>query len=925
MARRRIKRRASLRRNLVRLLFAGAACCIAAFAAVWLRLGHSLPDPGDTHRVHLEIPMRIYTADCVFIGEFGERRRWGVDYADVPQHVVDAFLAAEDHRFFEHGGVSIMGLSRAVWDLLRQGEFGSGGGTITMQVARNYVLSRDVTVLRKLKEILFSLVVEQSLSKEEILELYFNGIFFGNRAYGIGAAAAVLFGKPVQDLTIAEGALIAALPKAPSRLNPVRYPYRARERRNWILQRMRELEMITPAQASVALSSRVQVQSQGFQRDIDADYVAEMARMSVVQRFGRRAYRDGYRVFTTIDSATQTAANAALREGLRNYDRRHGWHSLGKVTQLFTAPVRRAIANADFSQIKVIPQLNRLGEVVREGGIFYPLREALRDYPQVADSQPAIVLREQGAKATLMTREGDLVDLQFSRQDTWARYSSPSGYLRAAPKSYRDIFAQGDIVYIRPSPSGIYQLDQIPQVDGALVSINAQNGEILAMVGGYDFARSAFNRAVQAKPQFGSVFKPFLYAAAISKGYSLLTEVLDAPFVITDDLLLEKDWRPKNDDGQFRGTMQLADAFAQSRNLVSIRLLDSIGVPEAIEFVKKFGFSSDSLPRNLSLALGTGGGSPLELAAAFAVITNSGERVLPYLVDRVEDPQGRVVWMQDRTAIPQPQMQGRNGTSFTASTATTAWYESMQTGQGQETRSASQFDLTLPPDPEFKVFDNLAGDYFDEWYISDDGYAALQNLADQKRNTGCSIDVSQAESEMGRSSMELLEASGQRVASFELEYRPRQRLIEPEVSWMTRRLLRGVVERGTGSKLKSIHRPDVIGKTGTSNDATSTWFAGSFGNLVTTVWVGFDDSRSLGAGEFGSTVALPIWKKYAETIEASHPPLVESIPLGIARVRVVGADGKDAYDTVLAQHADKIDHAIGTKEEQQKQLVKGVF
>ena len=922
MPRRSLKRRTSLYESLWRLTLAGAAFAFAGMAAIWLRIGHELPDPSATQRVHLEIPMRVYTSDCYFIGEFGERRRWGVDYEQVPQHVIDAFLAAEDHRFFAHGGVSVIGLMRAVWDLVRQGEFGGGGGTITMQVARNYIIGNEVTILRKLREILYALVVEQRLSKERILELYFNGIFFGNRAYGMGAAAAVLFGKPVEELTVAEGALIAALPKAPTRLNPVRYPYRARVRRDWILGRMRDLEMISSTEATVAIASDIDVHGSGFRVDLDADYVAELARASVVNQFGLRAYRDGYKVYTTIHSSEQSAALDAIHSGLRSYDRRKGWREpVAQMQHLLTNDVRIAISQSNYRGIEAIPELDRSGEIIQEGSIFYPLRKALDAFPQVAGSEPAMVLQVRGVFATLMTAEAELVEIKFSEADEWARLILPSGRRTGRPQNYEDIIEQGDVVYIQQTLLQA-SLDQVPLVDGALVSLDANTGGVRALVGGYDFRRSKFNRATQAKPLLGSVFKPFLYAMAVSQGYSLLTEVLDAPYVITDDALLEKDWRPRNDDGKFKGTMTFADAFAESRNLVSIRLLNSLGIEETLNFVDRFGFDIEDFPHNLSLALGTAGATPLQVAQAFAAINNGGDLVQPFLVDRVEDPEGRVVWMEQRTEAADDlrEMDGANKLALTLPWTTD--YLGADADEWDAVLMEQALGGGSAADPEFAIFSYLDIEGGSDWHLSDAGYQTLDLLASQGAyGEGCTVGVSNAERSMGETSMRLLEEEGRRLPAYSLERLPREQTISPELAWMTRHLLRGVVERGTGTNLRSIRRDDLIGKTGTSNDATSTWFAGSFGSLVTAVWVGFDDSRSLGNAEFGSTVALPIWQLFAEQVEKQYAPTEDAIPLGIARVKVKG----DRFDTVLAQYADTIEESVGATEEERENLVKGIF
>jgi len=607
-------------------MICGAGLVLASF---YLYLAPNLPDAEQLKTTQLQTPLRIYSADNKKIAEFGEKRRTPVSYLEIPSDLINAFVAAEDNRFFEHGGIDLKGLARATTQLLTTGRIVSGGSTITMQVAKNFFLSRERTFIRKFNEIFLALQIEQSLKKEEILELYLNKIYLGNRAYGIHAAAEVYYGKSISDLTIAEMAMIAGLPKAPSRYNPLSNAKRAKIRRNWILDRMLELEMIDSAQHSKASLTPVTARFHGGSNDLDAPYLAEMARLEVVERFGADAYTEGYQVFLTINSEHQIAANKAVKAGLEAYDQRHGYR--GPTNQL----TKEQIGDPDF------------------------VSEILRNTKTASNSSPALVLAINKDKLAATLANGESITLDLA-DHAWLRPFININRVGEAPSSWNEVLAVGDIIELKQAtpipvngtddeetqPLARWQLHQTPEAQGALVSIAPQDGAIMALVGGYDFELSHYNRATQAKRQPGSNFKPFVYLAGLEQGNTAATLINDAPIVF-DDKNLEEMWRPENSSGRFYGPTRLRKALYNSRNLVSIRLLKNIGIRSAINTIEKFGFERDSLPRDLSLALGSAGMTPLSIATAYAMIANGGHFIEPYLIQRIENAAGDTIYEAD--------------------------------------------------------------------------------------------------------------------------------------------------------------------------------------------------------------------------------------------------------------------------------------
>jgi penicillin-binding protein 1A len=594
------------------------------FAGASLFLAPEIPAAAALKEIKTQLPLRVLSRDGKLIAQIGEQRRIPVQYEQIPQVVVDAFLAAEDDRFFEHPGVDWQGLARAVAANVAAGGLREGGGTITMQLARNTVLTSERTLRRKLKEVFLALRLEREFTKQEILTLYLNRIFLGQRAYGIGAAAEVYFDKPVARLTLAEAALIAGLPRSPSLDNPVASVERAGARRAYVLRRMLELGKIDQAQHDAALAEPIPTRRHGPIIELDAPYVAEMVRAEMVRQHGADALTSGYAVTTTVDSRLQQAANAATWRTVLQYERRHGYR--GPVERL--DPTQLADPRA--------------------------IAAAYERHPRRGSLTPAIItaVADRGASAQL--RNGATVELDWDALG-WARPVLVQSLkevpldkdvpLGPAPRAARDVVAVGDFVYLEPVDADRYRLGQLPAVAGALVALDPGDGAIVSLVGGFDFGASKYNRVTQARRQPGSAFKPFLYSAALERGFTPATLVNDAPIVLPGGGGADGDeeWRPQNITRKFYGPTPMREGLVRSRNLVSIRLLRGAGIGYTIRHIGNFGFGPEALPGNLTLALGTGQVTPLQMARGFAAFANGGARITPYFIESVHDASGREV------------------------------------------------------------------------------------------------------------------------------------------------------------------------------------------------------------------------------------------------------------------------------------------
>lgn len=717
---------------------------LLAFAAIVI--SPALPSIEMLTDYRPKIPLRVYTADHVLIGEFGEERRDFVAIKDMPAVMKNAVVAVEDERFYEHTGVDVIGLARAsVANLVRSRS--QGGSTITMQVARNFFLSREKTYSRKLQEILLAWRIEEALTKDQILELYMNQIYLGMRAYGFGSAAKVYFGKPIGEVSAAEAAMLAGLPKAPSTANPVVNPKRATQRQQYILKRMREQGYLTEAQYQKALAEKLNVRRDGGRFGASAGHVAELVRQHMVALYKDEAYTQGYSVYTTLLSADQNAAHEALRRGVLDYERRHGYRG----------PEARI-------------ELPRAGEE-REQAIA----EALLKHPDSGDLRAAVVTASSAkvVRAELVTGEAIEISGEGLRFAAAALGDKASAERRIRP---------GAVIRVMQDARKRWSITQLPQVGAALVALNANDGSVRALVGGFDFGLNQFDRATQAWRQPGSAIKPFIYSAALEKGFFPATMVNDAP--LAEDFgegLTPASWKPQNDDGNYDGPVTLRTGLKRSKNLVSVRVLRAIGTPYALDYLERFGFDSARHPGNLTMTLGSGSVTPLQMAGAYAVFANGGYQIAPYLIQKVVDARGKVLSEADPVT---------------------------------------------------------AGD------------------------------------------------EGARV-------------IDPRNAYLMDSMLRDAVNSGTGfAAAQRLGRYDLAGKTGTTNDAIDGWFAGYGGDVVAVSWMGFDQPRSLGSREFGSTLALPIWTDYMRTALRGKGPVQRPVPSGLVQV-----DGDWMYEEYTSGNA----------------------
>ncbi|EGG30089.1 Multimodular transpeptidase-transglycosylase [Aequoribacter fuscus] len=591
----------------------GACGVVWGLAGLYLYLSPGLPAPETLKEVKLQTPMKVYSSDGQLIAQFGEQKRTPLTFDEIPEPFIQALLAAEDDNFFNHGGIDFMGLARAMSQLVVSGSIVSGGSTLTMQVARNYFLTLDQTFIRKFNEILLAIEIERALSKQEIFELYFNRVFLGHRAYGFEAASEVYYGRSIKELSLSQWALLAGIPKAPSRDNPVSDPQAAKDRRNWILGRMVKLGYITSTEAEAAKQEPVLASLHGGQVELRADYVAELVRAEMLERFGNSAYTDGYVVTTSINGNLQATARRAVINGLQEYDRRHGYRGAE-------------------AKLPGDPMINKT-----------EWQEALNQRPSIADMQAAAVIDVNERDINAMLSSGRTVQIAWQNGLQQANPYINEDLFGRSPTKASDVVAVGDVIRIRERINGDFELTQLPAAQAALVSLEAKTGRILSLVGGIGFSKSKFNRATQAKRQPGSSFKPFIYAAALDAGMTAASLVNDAPLVFKD-ASLEGVWRPENDGGKFYGPTRLRWALTKSRNLVSIRILEKMGVRNMLKYASTLGFSTDEFAPDLSLALGTHAMTPIEIAKAYALLANGGFLIEPFIIERIESATGELLF-----------------------------------------------------------------------------------------------------------------------------------------------------------------------------------------------------------------------------------------------------------------------------------------
>ncbi|MEI7783039.1 MAG: penicillin-binding protein 1A [Betaproteobacteria bacterium] len=689
-----------------------------------------LPDVSDLAEYRPKLPLRIYSVDKVLIGEFGEERRSFTAVKDIPQVMKDAVLAIEDARFFQHGGVDYLGVIRAGLANVRNFK-SQGASTITMQVARNVYLSAEKSYTRKIYEILLTFKLEHLLTKDQILEIYMNQIFLGNRAYGFAAAAETYFGKPLQDITIAEAAMLAGLPKAPSAFNPIANPKRARARQLYIIERMEDNGFITAAQAKAAKAQELKIRSAADPNRMHAEYVAEMVRQLVYAQYGADTYTRGLNVYTTIRAADQAAAYRALRKGIMDYERR----------QIYRGPEKFLTLPVDPKEAEDV------------------IDDALADHPDNGDVMSAVVLEASARKVLAVRGNGETIEVTGD-----GLKPVQSGLADKAPPNIA--IRRGALIRVMKVPEGRWEITQLPEVEGALVAMDPRDGALRALVGGFDYDKNKFNHVTQAWRQPGSSFKPFIYSAALEKGLTAATVVNDGPLFFDASVTGGQPWEPKNYDGQFDGPMSLRTALKKSKNMVSIRVLQAVGTQNAQDWITRFGFEADKHPPYLTMALGAGSVTPMQMVTGYAVFANGGLRVSPYLVTHITDQQGRVL-----VATPTP--------------------------------------------------------------VPDEG----------------------------------------------------QRAIDARNAFVMSNLLQEITRSGTAARAQAqLKRPDLFGKTGTTNDSIDTWFVGYQPTVVAGVWMGYDKPRKLGDRETGGGLSLPVWIGYMEQALKSVPVTEIPVPPGVVNV-----------------------------------------
>ena len=795
-----------------------AALGAYALLASYIYLAPSLPTVDAMRSGSVPVPLRIFTRGGELIAQIGEKRRVPVAYEDVPVLVREAFVAAEDQRFFSHHGFDYSGVLRAAVVDLTSGDFSQGASTITMQAARNMFLSFDKTIRRKLQEIFLTYRMEHEFSKEQILITYLNVIFLGQRSYGVAAAAETYFGKPLDQLSVAEAATLAGIPQAPSRFNPITNPKAAQLRRHYVLTQMQKLNYIDASTAQRAAQEPVEARDHGIQYDVEAPYVAEMARAEIVSRYGDDAVNQGYRIYTTIDGRLQTAANRAVRIGLIEYDRRHGYR--GPLKQL-TLDERSAPPKLD---------------------------AALSDISEIGDLHPALVVSVAPLAARVYIRSMGFAQIEWDGL-SWAHKRISDTHVGAAPKHADDVVQRGDVVYVVSNGRGEAALAQLPQAQGALVALDPNDGAVAALVGGFDYFDNKFNRVTQARRQPGSGFKPFLYSAALENGFTPSTIVMDAP-IVYDDSGQEKIWRPENVEKSFSGPTRLREALVHSRNLVTVRVVRRLGIQTAIDYAAKFGFNPEDMPQDMTIALGSLPATPLQMATAYAVFANGGYRVDSYFVERIEDASGQVVYQ----GKPMVVCESCDAATLGAGSA----------GAAANTSTAA---------------DAAAGS----------GFAAAGDAA------GGDLD----------------HAPPNPLPPLIAPNRVAERVISPQNFWIMDDIMADVITRGTGIRAGlALHRKDISGKTGTTNEARDTWFNGFNRNIVATVWVGFDLERPLGEGEEGSRTAVPIWVNFMREALRGQPDRPRPLPPGLVSLRIspktgalAGANDADAiYETFMEDH-----------------------
>ena len=785
--------------------------CVAV-GMVYVQFKSELPDVESLKTVELQQPMQIYTSDGKLIGEVGEQRRVPVKLENIPEKLIQAVLATEDSRFYEHHGLDPIGIARALMVTINKGGTSQGASTITQQLARNFFLTSEKTFTRKAKEAILAIEIENALNKQEILELYLNKIYLGYRSYGVAAAAKTYFGKELNQLTLSEMAVIAGLPKAPSTMNPLSSPKRALERRNVVLWRMLDQKYITQQEYDAALKEPIVASYHGAKLDFRADYVTEMVRQEMVKRFGEEnAYTKGYQVYTTVLSNDQEVAQKAVRDNLIAYDMRHGYRGGAPLWKKGETP---------WDNDTIIGFLKKL--------------------PNSEPFIPAAVISVSKSGAELLLASEEKMTLPSSAM-RWTGQANP--------------VKTGDQIWIRKNDKGEWVLGQIPQANSALVSLNSDNGAIEAIVGGFSFEQSKFNRATQSLVQVGSSIKPFIYAAALEKGLTLSSVLQDTPIVLKKPG--QKEWRPKNSPDRYDGPLRLRVGLGQSKNMIAIRAMQMTGVDFVADFLQRFGFKRDQYFASEALALGAASFTPLEMARGYAVFDNGGYLIDPYIINKILDNTGKEIFVANpKLACP------------TCDNVPVIY------GETEKLDGFKNTDLT--------VADNLK--HSDEATNGEEEIEQGENVP----------DIPELQPRADAIKEENLNfMADAKTSSSTTQYAPR--VISGELAFLIRSALNTAIygEQGLGWKGTSwrmaneIKRKDIGGKTGTTNNSKVAWYAGFGANLTTAVYIGFDDNKfNLGRGEAGAKSAMPAWISYMKAILKDTPERNLPTPANIVEKRI---------------------------------------
>lgn len=856
---------------------------ILIFIASYLYVGPQLPAVESLKDIRLQTPMSVYTSDNQLIAQYGEKRRIPVSFSEIPDKLNQALIATEDRRFYDHGGVDAVGLARAVFQLLSTGRIGGGGSTITMQLARNFFLSFDQTFTRKTKEIFLSWKIERTLSKEEILTLYWNKIDFSYRAHGVGAAAQVYYGTTVDKLTLPQLAILAGIPKGPTTHNPLANPTKAMNRRNHVLRRMHTEGYIDTEVLEESINSPLTASYHGRRITVGAPYLAEMVRRDMIQRFGRdKAYTSGFNVYTTLDSKLQTVSRKSLRESLVAYDRRHGYRGVERhfddIEQLLL-PLNATSLEENESEPSPQPDID-----------FEPLDAILNDIPVLGELLPAIVvsLSEKSAQVLVKRAQGQdhtenrLVTIDWQGL-SWARPFITESKRGKRPRTASEILSSGDLIRTYQDRKGNWQLSQLPEVSAGFVAVKPENGAIISLVGGFDYNFSKFNNVVQARRQPGSNIKPFIYSAALEKGYTAASVVNDSPYTKIDESN-ENIWRPKNSSGNYKGPTRLRNALKSSTNLVSIRLLNDITPAYAVDYLANLGFDRSRMPAVRSLALGAADFTPLELATGFAIFANGGYRVNSYFIDRIEDSNENIIFEEQPVTVCQKcleMLQKRSAENQPEAPEVPLLERAKELNQ-----SLQQAEETLLAEMEQEQSDYAQQEITPINETSETGIVLQEPvdedtlpISDQETATGFIADINQP-----LNMLPLMPVDEDKIAP---------RVIAEDNVFVINSMMQDVIHKGTAaptlrrSNSSLLARRDLAGKTGTTNDAKDAWFSGYNGDYAATAWVGYSDySKGLGSNEYGGKAALPIWQGFMEFALKGKPENSMKQPPGLVTARI---------------------------------------